>query len=254
MQTRTVSLLTLLVLAGFSQALAQPLETDLKAPNEANSVAAVQTEFTCETAKEIKFNETEYVKLSRVDRVLLDARWASCQRPTDGEGADDIPVVIVNPVPTSDDDRVAYGLMKRADLAKARNLCSTAGMVGGASLTIAGIASGNPAATKIGSSLFTYSDVSCASLEKNFADGNILAALGPTTIIGHAVLNKMTKNLVNNIPLLSGADKRKVKDFLDKVTAPPSLTVGRKNVEMSAGGVKISVKKPKITAKKPRWL
>jgi hypothetical protein len=145
-------------------------------------------------------------------------------------------------------------LIKLRTLAEARKVCSTAGMVGGTTLTIAGTAAGNPAATQIGSALFTYSDVSCASLEKNFAAGNILAALGPTTIIGHAVLNKMSKDLVNNIPLLSGADKKNVKNFLDKITVPPSLTIGRKNVEMSAGGVKLSVKKPRIKLKKPKWL
>lgn len=252
MRIRNLSLLPIFLLVCFGQALAQGPATELKSTDQENSVAVVQTEVTCETANAVKFNPTEYLKLAPVDRVLLDARWVSCQPPT--EGGDTVPAVVVNPAPTSDNDRVTYGLIKRKDLAQAREACSTAGMVGGTTLAVAGTATGNPAATKIGSAVFTYSDVSCASLEKNFADGNILAALGPSTIIGHAVLGKMTKDVVNNIPLLSGADKKNVNNFLGKITSPPSVTVGKTNLEMSAGGIKVSVKKPRIKIKKPKWL
>lgn len=80
----------------------------------------------------------------------------------------------------------------------------------------------------------------------------MLAALGPSMLVQHAVLNKMSKDLVRNIPLVSGADKAKIFGLIDKATAMPMVTIGRKNIEVELVGVKASVKKPKVIIKKPK--
>jgi hypothetical protein len=117
-----------------------------------------------------------------------------------------------------------------------------------------GTATGSPVASEAGAALFRYSEVSCASMEKELDNGNILAALAPATIINHAVVNKLSKDLVNAIPLVSGADKQNLKSLIDAATTPPSVTVTDKHVVIQAGPAKLSLPKPKITIGTPKIL
>lgn len=238
--------------------LAQEMPTSTPTPtttetefDDANDFGMVQTTYTCEEADKIRFDKTEYLKLEIQNRVLVDGTWQSCQTPP--EPNDDTPqvVMIINPTPSSDNDRLFYGLIKRKQLVDARNKCSQAGMAGGVALTVFGTAAGNPAASEIGAALFKYSDVSCSSFAKQIEAGNILAVLGPSSIVRHAVANKLTKDVVNLIPLLSSADKKNLTDLVQKVTAPPSITIGSKNVQIKGpGGAKITFRKPRF--KKPK--
>ncbi|WP_243737053.1 hypothetical protein [Cupriavidus sp. L7L] len=239
--------LALTLCSGAVLAQAQPT-----APAEdMNAFAAVQTAYSCEEADKIKFSKDVYIALDPTERVFLDATWQSCQTPKDSE---EQPTIIVNPTPTSEHDRVFYGLVKRKQLREAQKTCATAGAYGGATIAVVGTITGTPGATELGTYAFQYADVSCASLANEIEKGNVLAALGPSVIVSHAVANKMVKDVVTNIPLVSKADKDKIKKVIDKATGVPSVTVGKKNVEVQAGGVKVSVKKPKIVLKKPKWL
>ncbi|WP_230625447.1 hypothetical protein [Cupriavidus necator] len=213
-----------------------------------NAFAAVQTAHSCEEADKIKFSKDAYLALDPTERVFLDATWQSCQTPKDSE---EQPTIIVNPTPTGDNDRVFYGLVKRKQLREAQKTCATAGLWR-RHHAVVGTVTGVPGTSEIGTAMFQYADVSCSSLAAEIEKGNVLAALGPSMLVQHAVLNKMSKDLVRNIPLVSGADKAKIFGLIDKATAMPMVTIGRKNVEVELVGVKASVKKPKVIIKKPK--
>ncbi|MFS8931264.1 hypothetical protein [Cupriavidus taiwanensis] len=217
--------------------------------DDMNAFAAVQTAYSCDEADKIKFSKEAYLALDPTERVFLDAAWQSCQTSKDSE---EQPTIIVNPTPTGENDRVFYGLVKRKQLREAQKTCATAGAYGGVTIAVVGTVTGAPGASEMGTYAFQYADVSCASLANEIEKGNVLAALGPSTIVYHAVANKMAKDVVTNIPLVSKADKDNIKKVIDKATGVPSVKIGKKNVEVQAGGVKVSVKKPKVTIKKPK--
>jgi hypothetical protein len=186
-----------------------------------------------------------------MDRVLVDAQWQQCQfNKEGGNDQENRVIVVVNPTPTSDNDRLFYGIVRTRQLQEAAKTCAKTGKVGGTSLTVLGIASGNPGATRIGSAIFTFSGLSCASVANEIAKGNLVGALMPGLVVQHVVGGMLTKQAVSMIPLLSGADKDNIYKIVDKVTAVPSVTVGGKNVDIQAAGVKASFPKPKVTI---RW-
>lgn len=238
-------LTTILLFISFEFAQAQ------EGANTGNSIALVDTNYSCEAVEKIKFDAAEYTKLSFNEQVTVDAKWRACRPVKKADNPDDneIPLVIINPAATSEDNKVFYGLIKQKQLTEARKACTTAGNITGVTLMVGGTATGNPMATEIGSAVFEYTNVSCASLEKEFSQGNLIALLGPNNIIGHAVANKLTQDTIKLIPLVSDADKKKLGKFVDKVLTPPSVSTEGSNITITApGGVKGSIKKPCVRA------
>lgn len=223
---------------------------------DGNSIGLVDTEFTCETVSAIKFNPDAYRKLSYNQQRLLEMKWQRCEpRPEREEGVDEDQeqeVIIVNPVATNEDDKVFYGTIKRSQITEARTKCATAGAAAGVVITVNGTVTGNPALAEAGTAIFTYSDVSCASLATELEKGNLLAILGPTQIIANAVANKFTQDTIDNIPVVSDADKENLKKLTANLLSAPSVNVSGSNVTVSAGGASVSVRKPKVVIGAPK--
>lgn len=216
--------------------------------NDGNSIGAADLPYDCAQVTAIRFNPEAYAKLSYHEQRWVDIKWHQCQpkKEESTEESDEQDVIIVNPVASGDDDKIFYGTISRKQLADARAKCTTAGGIGGVTISVAGAVLGNPAASEIGTIVFNYSDVTCSSLSKEFEKGNLLTILGPTIIVDHAVVNKLTKDFIRNIPIVSEADKDKLTKLTEKVLAPPSVNVTGPNVTVSAAGASVSLRKPKV--------
>lgn len=216
-------------------------------PSETYSLAKVQTEYTCAQLDELKFNKTNYLALNPVSRVIVDGQWTQCQN----KRSDEQFVLVANPLATSENDKLFYGTVKQASLDNAVTYCKTGGAVLGTSLSVASLVVGNAAAGEVGSAVYNYSGVSCDALGDGVADGNLMLFLGPTSLVAHAVAAKISKDTIELIPLLSDADKGKLKEFVDRVSAPPTVTVGQ-TIIVSGVGFKVSVEKPRVVIKAPK--
>lgn len=227
---------------GLSGAWAQEDESKT-ADGEGTQLSMVKIDYSCEQASSIKFNQITYESLPVWEQTLIDTKYRMCKTPADAEEAY---VLVVSPAATSENSKIFYGTVKRADLEKARGVCKTAGQVGGVGLNVASmVGAAVPIAGDIGTAIYNYSDVSCNAIADNAVGGNMMLLLGPTSIVAHATASKLAKDTINLIPLVSTADKKNIADLVDKVTAPPSISVGRVNVNIQAGPVKLSVPKPK---------
>lgn len=218
------------------------VSTFLFAEESENVIQAVSTEYSCEQADSLKFDKDKYTKLDGTTRVIVDAQWQQCQIRAEQNNNDEI-VLIVNPAPISDNNRLFYGLLRRQQLEEAKKACDQGGQLAGVSLMVVGTATGAPGVSELGAAAFKYSDVSCTSLKNQLMKGNVLAALMPSMIVNNAVINKITKDAVSNIPLLSGADKDNINKLINKATEPPSVEVTKKHVVIKTGPVKVSVPK-----------
>jgi hypothetical protein len=244
MKPKNLVLSATLVLICFIAASAQDNSKD------GNSMGVVDLPYDCAATNAIRFNPEAYSKLSYHEQRWVDIKWHKCQ-PKEKE-SDEQDVIIVNPVATDDDDKIFYGTISRKQLTDAREKCITAGAYGGVAISVAGAVTGNPAAAEIGTVVFNYSDVACSSLSGEIEKGNLLAILGPTQIVGNAVANKLTKDFINNIPIISGADKDNLKKLTEKWLVPPSVNVTGPNVTVSAGGASASLQKPRVVIGTPK--
>ena len=208
--------------------------------SEGNALSLASSAYTCEQAEKIRFNKQEFYALEFTQRQIVGAIAEACITPPE---ADYQPVLVVNPAATSDQEKVFYGTVKKKQLAEARKACATAGGVAAVTLTVAGSISGNAAAGDIGAALFQYSEVSCTALAGEVAKGNLVAVLGPQQVVASAVATKMGQEFVSRLPLLSNADKKKVKEAIATTAATPVISVG-KNITVKAAGITVSARNP----------
>lgn len=216
---------------------------DKAGDGEKEQLATVEIPYTCEEAGKLKFDQKGYEGLAVWEQTIVDAKYRMCKTPAD---APEQVIVVANPAPTSENDKVFYGMVKRTDLEKAREKCHVAGAAGGAALTVTSMVGVTPpGAGELGTAIYNYSGVSCNALADNAAKGNLVTLLGPVSIVSAAVAQKLTKDVIKQIPLVSKADKDKIGKVVEKATRPPSVQVGGGRVTVEAGPIHVSVKKPK---------
>lgn len=215
-----------------------------------SGIGSAKTGYTCDQVDGIKFDRAAYVALKPTDRMIIDAQFQQCEAikkqssvPTEEDSS---VILFTNPAPTSEDDKLFYGLVKRKDLDKAEAACATAGGAGGIAISFIGAGTGLDVAGKLGSAVYNYSGVSCQGLKNSFAEGNMLALLAPQAIVVAAVQTKIATDLLKAIPLVSNADKTNLTKALSKALAPPSVSISGSHVVVATGPVKISVKKPRV--------
>jgi hypothetical protein len=77
-----------------------------------------------------------------------------------------------------------------------------------------------------------------AYLATALADDNLVAILAPQQVINAAVENKLSEDLIKNLPVLADADKKHVLDVIEKVSRPLTVRVKGDTVEFEQSGVK----------------
>lgn len=211
------------------------------APNE--KLIALRSPFSCRAASRIKFSKLRYDALTLERRVFVDGTYNQCQINKNSASTQRV-VYFVNPTPTKDTSRIFYGIIDRSDLEHATTNCKTAGAVGGVALAIAGMASGNPLAEKVGSAIYNYGDVSCDGLQQALKNNNLMILLAPTSIINNAAAGQVISTILPNIPFISDTDKNNLNDVAVAITTVPQVTIERDKVEVKAPGVRIEIKNP----------
>jgi hypothetical protein len=214
----------------FSQSIATAQEAP--PPDDKNGIAAVKPAFSCDEANKIKFDSAAYSALSPDERVLVDAQWNKCdfdkRRRTAAPGApapQTTVIVFANPAPSPSSSRVFYGLLNQRDLDNAEKNCAGAGKAAGIALTIVGAATGADETGRLGNALYQYSGVSCRGLKSSAERQDLMVFLAPNAIVSHALQDKLTKEALDKIPLISDADKKNIQKVIEKATKPPEVTV-----------------------------
>ncbi|MBR0761556.1 hypothetical protein [Bradyrhizobium japonicum] len=212
------------------------------AADPATSAAVIQNPFTCEQAGSIKFDKPTYEAKSPTDQRMIDAKYQQCEidkRVEKGEPRGEQTVLIANPIPTDQNDRVFYGIIKTKDLENAQKNCEGGAVAAAIAVTAYGAQQG-------GEMIYHYGDVACAGLADAFRDRNLAVVFAPTSIIGAAVAGKALPEIIDKIPLVSDADKKKLKDLAKSATQPPVIRDDGNKVHFDAGpGGGIGINKPK---------
>lgn len=241
--------------------VAQTAEGDKPAPAATEkpdviAIAAVDVQWTCQQAENLKFDKPKYLALTSIEQVVLDARWKQCTLDSEQKKQtpeDDRVVVFTNPASMGPNDKVFYGLAKRKDLDNAEKNCAGAGRAAGITLQIVGAVAGPVSAGELGSAMYTYSGVSCEALKDSLAKGNLMTFLGPQKIVGEAIQKKLTHDLLTNVPLISEADKKNIEKIAGKAqrVVNPSVTVKPNEVQIDYGVGKAKIRPPKTSLRKP---
>lgn len=213
------------------------------------SVAGVESQYSCADATKLKFDQKAYEAKTPTDQRIIDAQYQQCkiQQEADAKGQkpSERVVIVANPTPTSDHDRVFYGTIKNEDLDNAEKNCKGGGMAGGIVLSVVGTAAGMPGAAQAGGMIYRFSDVTCKGISDAIRGNNLMVVLAPDHIVASAVGGKILNEVVAKIPLVSDADKKNIQETIESATQPPSVKVEKDKVHIDVGpGGGIGIKKP----------
>lgn len=209
-----------------------------------DDIATVKSRFSCEDAA-AKRADVEYKKLSAFDRTEVDVIYQKCIRATGTEEPGEVPVAMVNPKPFNENDRIFYGTISRKQLIQAQKACATGGAAAGLAFTVQG-------QSAIGSALYNYSNVGCASIADSLSSNNLYTLIGPSQIVKAAIAQKMTEDILKAVPLVSKGDKKKLEKLVGSALKPPIVNINKKNIEFETGPAKLNFKKPKVVIKTPK--
>lgn len=221
-------------------------------PSLANTTLAnLPEKIDCDAVEKIRFDKDVYKAKSPSERRLVDAQQIQCEIDAEaaksGIPAEEAVVVVVNPIPTGEHDRVFYGKVKKKDVENGARNCKASGAAAGIAIAVVGTASGTPGAAETGATIYQYSDVACSSLESAILGDNLMAVLAPTAVVGNAVAGKALNDIIANVPLVSGADKKKIQNLVNDAVASqtPSVTITKDKVHVDIGiGGGIGIKRP----------
>ncbi len=224
-----------------------------------NTVAVIVDSYSCAEADEIKFDRSKYTSMDRQLQVIVDGTYQKCEMDKEKELArsegkpepDEEVVILTNPAPTGEEDRLFYGTIKRADLENASKNCKGGAGVAALTVAVAGAATGAPDGGQGAALIYQYGDVVCDGLAQAVEEGNLLVILNSQMVVGHAVAKEALTDAVKSIPLVSDADKENVQKLIDNVTAVPEIKVDNNKVEVSGGGVRVELPLPPIPKKLP---
>ncbi len=195
--------------------------------DEKMSLVSIQSPYSCEEARKLKFDEINYTALNPDSQMSVDSKYHQCKLDDEARAQGTTPRTVV--IVRDPDGKIFYGTIKREDLENAQKNCTGAGQLGGAAIAIYGKATGAPGAEITGAVIQRYTNVSCASIAGALEDDNLFAVLAPLTLIGNAV---GAEALTNIIPM-SDADKEAIIKG-----ATPSITEkdGKVHIDIGPGG------------------
>lgn len=205
----------------------------------ADVVTPIPLPYTCEEADTLKFNKSNFQKLTLEQQQFVEGVYYKCEAVKRGD--DNEVVYFTNPTPVEGVSKVFYGVIKRKDLANAVKNCGGASKVIGISMQVAGAATANPGLSRSGSATYQFGSVVCKNVGGEVEKGNLVLIIAPEQTVNSIVAGTALKVAIDKIPFVSDADKRKLK----QIANPTSVQITKREIVIRQGPVKVSIKKPK---------
>jgi hypothetical protein len=195
----------------------------------------------------LKFDRDRYEALDKTERQIVEAVYFGCdtaagaQGSAEGGNTEENTVIVTNPAAGPDDPKLFYGTISESDLQDANVACQTGLAYATIPVMILSGAGGSSTSEFVAGQIMTYADVACGSLASGLASDNITTLLAPTYMVNEAVTKQILSEIIEDVPLLSPEDARRVQELIAKANVVPVVRVADGSISVTTVGEEIKI-------------